>query len=90
MQIVIPNKTFIKIILRGIFDFSFIDEIKNSNLDVGERSGLEMANGQLIFFEKTDCNKIVVISAYHKSKKDEPIKKRVNAMMMYLVSILKI
>ena len=88
-NVTIPPTTLLKMLLRGISDLSFIDEIlKDSpNCQIGERRGLRTLGGIVTYYEKT-IDEIIIVTAYLQGRESERLDMRIVALSNLLISMI--
>jgi hypothetical protein len=85
----IPPASLLKIILRGINNLSFIDEVikESSSMIFGERRGLRTQDGIIVYFEKGN-NQVTIVSAYLIGREHDILTERIKALFGYLIQIV--
>jgi hypothetical protein len=89
-SVTIPPTTLLKMLLRGICDLSFIDEVmKDShNCKIGERRGLRTLGGIVAYYEKTTNFEIIIVSTYLQGKEEERLDERIVALSNLLINMI--
>ena len=81
--------TFLKMFLRGVVDLSFMVKLYGvmNQTAIGQRNGVEMANGDRIIAVRTSSNSAEIISAYNIYRGNEPIGGKIEALANVLFKI---
>lgn len=92
MKVIIPETTLLKMILRGVLNISFMDQIKKeaARIKVGQRKGIRTQDGIVTYFERINEGEAVVLTAYHVGRENESVKKRAIALTGVLVNMIKV
>lgn len=85
----IPPTTLLKMLLRGIYNISFIDEVlkESEKMQSGTRKGIRTLDGIIVYFEKRD-DTIIVLSAYLVGHENDVLDSRITALSNLLISII--
>jgi len=86
IEVIIPPKTVLKMLIRGITDLSFIGEIIKDAKQVqdGKKRRLRV-NGLITYYTK-HANQIIVLSTYLVGREDEVVDKRIRALFGLLIN----
>lgn len=89
LSVTIPPTTLLKMLLRGISDLSFIDEVmKDShNCNIGERRGLRTLGGIVTYYEKTQTE-IIIVTTYLQGREEERLDERIVALSNLLINMI--
>jgi len=89
LSVTIPPTTLLKMLLRGISDLSFIDEVmKDShNCNIGERRGLRTLGGIVTYYEKTKTE-IIIVTTYLQGREEEKLDERIVALSNLLINMI--
>lgn len=90
LSVTIPPTTLLKMLLRGITDLSFIDEVmKDShNCNIGERRGLRTLGGIVTYYEKTINDEIIIVTTYLQGREEERLDERIIALSNLLINMI--
>jgi hypothetical protein len=88
-QVNIPPTTLLKMLLRGIYNISFIDEVikVSDKMHCGDRKGIRTLDGIIVYFEKVE-DTTIILSAYLVGHEDEVLDNRITALSNLLISII--
>ena len=90
-KVIIPQKTIVKMLLRGVLNLSFIDEVQKQaqRAKVGKRKGLKTLDGIVTYFERVSDDEVVILTAYHVGRENENIQGRAVALSGLLANMIK-
>lgn len=91
VKVTIPELTLLKMLLRGVLNLSFIDQIQKEayRAKIGKRKGIKTLDGIVTYFERISDDEVVVLTAYHIGRENESIGNRAVALSGLLTNIIR-
>lgn len=91
IKVTIPESTLLKMLLRGVLNLSFVDQIQKEacRAKIGKRKGIKTLDGIVTYFERISDDEVVVLTAYYVGRENESIGSRAVALSGLLTNIIR-